>query len=259
MSNCWKSHAVAHIVSDNSISSTSAPGSLVSLDPSLMSTSTDTKLFTEYTSTLIQSTSVSTSTGTTSKSTMISNSNESENSNTYIENDDETNFDDTDNSILVDVVNNDIETTVTLDSEEETSYTAAAINTKSTTSNTNHDEDSTTTSYGNLNGQHVTSINNPISPTLSSGQPLNNINTSPSTPSSTSEFTSFTTSGELSEACSGMKSVVLLAKSGYITSPGFENNQPYPPNISCNWEIVEQENEVSIFNINAVKCQGSKH
>ena len=222
-----------------------------------MSTSPDTKLFTADTSTLIQSTSVSSSTSTTSKSTMISNSNKSGNSNTYIANDYEASVDDTDNSILVDVVNSDAETTVTLDSKEETSYTATVTSTKPTTSSTSifklnnttpssHAEDNSTSSYGNLNDQHVTSISNPISPTLPSGQPLNNTNTSPSTPPSTSVFTSLTTSGELSEACSGIKSVVLLAKSGYITSPGYENNQPYPPNISCNWEIVEQENEVSI-------------
>ena len=227
-----------------------------------MSTSTDTELLTADTSTLIQSTSVSKSTGTTSKSTVISNSNESGNSNTYITNDDIASFDDNDNSILVDVVNSDIETTVAVDSEEETSYTATFTSTKPTstsifklnnTTPSSPSEDNSTSSYDNLNDQHATSISNLLSPTLPSGQPLYNINTSPNTPPSTSVFTSLTTSGELSEACSGIKSVTLLAKSGYITSPGFENNQPYPPNISCNWEIVEQENEVTIFNIYA--CQ----
>ena len=48
----------------------------------------------------------------------------------------------------------------------------------------------------------------------------------------------------LPENCKGDKSLTLVAKSGYITSPGFENNQPYPPNISCNWQIEDQEHEV---------------
>ena len=48
----------------------------------------------------------------------------------------------------------------------------------------------------------------------------------------------------LPENCKGDKSVKLQAKSGFITSPGFENNQPYPPNISCNWEIEDQKHEV---------------
>ena len=48
----------------------------------------------------------------------------------------------------------------------------------------------------------------------------------------------------LPENCKGDKSAKLMAKSGFITSPGFENNQPYPPNISCNWEIEDQKHEV---------------
>ena len=48
----------------------------------------------------------------------------------------------------------------------------------------------------------------------------------------------------LPENCKGDKSVKLMAKSGFITSPGFENNKPYPPDVSCNWEIEDQEHEV---------------
>ena len=64
--------------------------------------------------------------------------------------------------------------------------------------------------------------------------------------SSTAVFAS-STSGFVTEACNGETSLTLIANSGYITSPGFEKNQPYPPNLSCNWEIDDEENEVFYF------------